>query len=93
MRKRKVQSRAPRSSVHTWVYEDMRVLQSAWWRFCRERGPWYLRIGQLGRETVRCLLDILLSIRSYVASGSSGATTPEPNGETIAGCVARPQNS
>ena len=39
------------------------------------------------------LLASTLSIRSYVARGSSGATTPRPNGETIAGCVARAQNS
>ena len=49
------------------------------------------RIGQLGRDGA--LLASTFSIRSSVASGSSGATTPGPNGETIAGCVARAQNS
>ena len=34
------------------------------------------------------LLASTFSIRRYVASGSSGATTPGPNGETLAGCVA-----
>ena len=44
MRMRQVQSngsiattvdRVPRSSVHTWVHEDMCLLLSAWWRFCK----------------------------------------------------------
>ena len=45
MRKKEVQSQGsiattvdwvPQSSVRLWVHEDMRVLHSAWWRFCRD---------------------------------------------------------
>ena len=76
----------------------MCVLQSAWWRFCceahgvcsiKEDGA---RIGQPGCETVHCFLGNCRSVDN-IASGSSGATTLEPNGETLAGCVARAQKS
>ena len=71
MRKRKVQSqgsiattvdRVLGSSVRLWAHEDMRVLQSAWWRCCRDVHGVYIlweegaRIGQPGRETVHYLL-------------------------------------
>ena len=47
------------------------------------------RIGAWPRDSA--LPASTFSIRSYVASGSSGATTPGPNGETVAGCVAPAQ--
>ena len=77
--------RVPQSFVRLWVHEDMRGLQSAWWRFCsdahglyilEEDGAW---IGQPGRETVHFLL------RSEVVLPA--APQAPPNGETTACCV------
>ena len=51
MRKREVQSqgsiattvdRVLGSSVRLWAHEDMRVLQSAWWRFSDVHGAYIL---------------------------------------------------
>ena len=78
MRKRKVQSqgsiattvdRVPQSLVRWWVHEDMRVLQSAWWRFCSDAHVVYklkedgARIGQPGRRCTACfdMPDLKLS--------------------------------
>ena len=97
MRTRKVQSqgsiattvdRVPRSSVHDWVHADMRVLQSAWWGFCRDAHGVYIlkedgaRIGQPGRETVHHLLR---QARSEIVFPA--APQAPPNGETIAFCA------
>ena len=66
----------------------MRVLQSAWWRFCGDVHGVYIlkedgaRIGQPGRETVHYLIR---HARSDVVLPA--APQAPPNGETIACCV------
>ena len=68
----------PESSVRLWVHENMRVLQSAWWRFCSDAQGVYLlkedgaRVGQPGQETVHHLLRHARSEVVSVGKGGSG---------------------
>ena len=106
-RDKKVQSRGPiattvdrvsRSSVQTWVHEDMCVLQSALWRFCSGAHGVYILKGKRRsdrpawpRDSV--LLASTFLISRYVASGASrerkivGRLTHGYNIEKLSNCI------